>query len=361
MTLSQSIRYLLSVILILFVISLPLGSLKAEETAREQTGSGKKESWKPVPGSKELVQETGPPANVKDWDRDYPQKQSVGKGDTEQAPDLKPGAPNPPNIFKFGGVGKSSFLFDLSPEEPLDKVIAREKGDRLKRAAEQRQLLEERYHLTPKFVSGVTMTRGKPVPMGPTARLKEGMTFEKLGTTPAEEIKSKGLFPYLPLPHALHSTGGMVFPQIMTDIHPERERFDVEFDIPDAFLPEFPPPLFLSSRPDLGDVSKGQEITMENFYEIFDGILSPVQFEGVRLLVDKLPQQQFNSTDDRKTVKPNRGVSCFDCHVNGHTNGAFHLNPDNRPQMSRFRIETPSLRGVNIQRLFGSKRSLRSV
>jgi cytochrome c peroxidase len=363
----RSIRYLLFAIF-LFIGILSLKPLFAQDKAgnKEQnqgreTDVGKKESTKPVPGPKGLVQEMGPPAVVKDWDRDYLQKQTVGKGDTEQAPELKPGDPNPPNIFQFGGVGQSSFLFDLSPPEPLDKVIEREKGNRPKRAAEQKRLLEERYNLTPKFVSGITMTRGKPVPMGPTAKLKNGATFEKLGTMSADEIKSKGMFPYLPLPHALHSTGGMVFPQVMTDIHPERERFDVEFDIPDAFLPEFPPPLFLTSRPDLGDVSKGQEITMENFYELFDGILSPVQFEGVRLLVDKLPQQQFNSTDDRKTVKPNRGVSCFDCHVNGHTNGAFHLNPDNRPQMARFRIDTPSLRGVNIQRLFGSKRSLRSV
>jgi cytochrome c peroxidase len=177
----------------------------------------------------------------------------------------------------------------------------------------------------------------------------------------AEEIKGKDLFPYLPLPHALHSTGGMVFPQVATRIHPELDRFDVEFDLPDHFLPEFPPPMFLTSRPDLGDVSRGQEITEQNFYQLFDGILSPVQFDGVRLLVRKEPQQQFNATDDRKTVAPSRGVSCLDCHVNGHTNGAFHLNPDNRPQMSRFRIETPTLRGVNVQRLFGSKRSLRSV
>ena len=105
----------------------------------------------------------------------------------------------------------------------------------------------------------------------------------------------------------------MVFPQVMTDIHPERERFDVEFDLPDHFLPEFPPPLFLVSRPDLGDVSRGQEITNENFYELFDGVLSPVQFDGVRLLVEKIPQQQFNATDDRKTVAASRGVSCFDC------------------------------------------------
>jgi cytochrome c peroxidase len=54
-------------------------------------------------------------------------------------------------------------------------------------------------------------------------------------------------------------------------------------------------------------------------------------------------------------------VTCFDCHVNGHTNGAAHLVGDIRPQPNRRRIETPSLRGVNIQRLLGSQRALRSV
>src|SRR3989440_4168962 len=48
-------------------------------------------------------------------------------------------------------------------------------------------------------------------------------------------------------------------------------------------------------------------------------------------------------------------------HVNGHTSGAFHLVGDIRPQENRRRIETSSLRGVNIQRLFGSQRALKSV
>jgi cytochrome c peroxidase len=56
-----------------------------------------------------------------------------------------------------------------------------------------------------------------------------------------------------------------------------------------------------------------------------------------------------------------RGVTCFDCHVNGHTSGATHLVGDIRPQENRRRLDTPSLRGVNIQRLFGSQRALRTV
>ena len=73
------------------------------------------------------------------------------------------------------------------------------------------------------------------------------------------------------------------------------------------------------------------------------------------------PQQQFNQTEDRRTEKPSRGVTCFDCHVNGHTNAATHLVGDIRPQEFRHRIDVPSLRGVNVQRLFGSQRGLKTV
>jgi len=81
----------------------------------------------------------------------------------------------------------------------------------------------------------------------------------------------------------------------------------------------------------------------------------------MRLLVTQFPQQQFNATPDRRSAKPSQGVACLDCHVNGHTNNATHLVGDIRPQEHRHRIDTPSLRGVNIQRLFGSQRALKSV
>ena len=89
--------------------------------------------------------------------------------------------------------------------------------------------------------------------------------------------------------------------------------------------------------------------------------MNPKQLEGLRLLVTPFAQQQFNQTTDRRSEKPHRGVACFDCHVNGHTNAATHLLGDIRPQEFRLRIDVPSLRGVNIQRLFGSKRAMKSV
>ncbi len=133
------------------------------------------------------------------------------------------------------------------------------------------------------------------------------------------------------------------------------------FDLPDHLTPEFPPPIFLTTRPDLGDVSQGKVLSIRNYYEIFHGILTPVQMEGMRLLLTPFPQQQFNQTHDRKSKLPSLGVTCFDCHVNGHTNAAFHLNPDTRPQAARTRIDTVSLRGMYDQFIHGSKRSLRSV
>ena len=91
------------------------------------------------------------------------------------------------------------------------------------------------------------------------------------------------------------------------------------------------------------------------------GFSIPSKSRGLRLLLTPFPQQQFNQTDDRRSVKPSRGVACFDCHANGGSNGAFHLVGDIRPQEFRHRIDTPALRGVNIQRLFGSQRALKTV
>ncbi|HJU52976.1 MAG TPA: hypothetical protein VJ715_00320 [Pyrinomonadaceae bacterium] len=248
-------------------------------------------------------------------------------------------------------------------EEPFNVVRARDKAAKPRVMAAHQKLLDERYDLRRRVDESVRMTRGKPIPVGPTAKLKRGVTWEQLGRMSPEEIRDKELFPYLPLPHVSHPVGGMVFPQMHIKVQPRLERFDMDFDIPEHFLPEFPPAIFLTTRPDLGDVSQGKLVTIDNFYELFNGILNPKQLDGLRLLVTQFPQQQFNATADRKTERPDgmMGVACFDCHVNGHNSGAMHLVGDIRPQENRRRIETPSLRGVNVQRLFGSQRALRTV
>lgn len=266
---------------------------------------------------------------------------------------------------------KPSSYMDVKIQESFSDMVKRREAEQAQRAKRHQTLLESRYDLGDRTYSDATMTRGKPIQAGPRAKLKSNVTWEQLAKLDPEEIKQKDLFPagFLPLPHPDHEEGGMVFPKMMIDeverqkdgVGRRLERFDVEFDLPERFLPEFPPAIFLTTRPDLGDVSKGKLVTQQNFFDLFNGILNPKDIEGLRLLVTRFPQQQFNVTEDRRTHTPNEGVACFDCHANGGTNGATHLVGDIRPQEFRRRIDTPALRGVNIQRSFGSQRALTTV
>ena len=261
----------------------------------------------------------------------------------------------------------SGFDFSRDPlgaEKPLqepDEIMKKDIAGKPKVMETQRKLLERRYQLKPKLDPEAKMSRGKPLPVGPTARLPEGMTWERLVGLSPEEIKKQGVFPYPSLPHPLQSPGGQVFPQMQIDMFPRLERVDVDFDLPDAFLPEFPPAIFLNNRPELGDVSRGEVLSINNYYRLFKDLLTPVQLDGLRMLLTPFPQEEFNPTDDRKSLRPSLGVTCLDCHVNGHTTGQFHLNPDTRPLERRMRLDTVSLRGLFNQQIHGSKRSLRSI
>ncbi len=269
----------------------------------------------------------------------------------------------------LGAAATPSSYAPVDIKEPFEVTVARMEAAKPNLAKRQMALLDERYDLSNKPANGVTMTRGKPVQEGVRAKLPAGVeSWQDLAAMTPEEIRQKALWPkgFLPLPHPNHAEGGMLFPKPMIDKIKLQEgrdltRFDLDFDLPDHLMPEFPPPIFLTTRLDLGDVSHGELVTLTNYYRLFNGILNPKQLEGLRLLLTPFPQQQFNATEDRRSLKASTGVACLDCHVNGHTNGATHLVGDIRPQPFRHRLDTPSLRGVNIQRLFGSQRALRSI
>ena len=79
-----------------------------------------------------------------------------------------------------------------------------------------------------------------------------------------DDIRQRGLLPagFMPLPHVKQATGGQVIPnnqidEIRTQEGRNLRRFDVEFDLPDTFTPEFPPPFFLTTHTELGDLSDG--------------------------------------------------------------------------------------------------------
>ena len=219
--------------------------------------------------------------------------------------------------------GQTSYL-KVDITEPFASIMARMSAAKPAIQKRQTDLLNERYDLADRPAQGATMSRGKPLQEGVRVKLPAGTTWDRLAALTPAQIRDQNLYPkgFFPLPHPNHPEGGMIFPHFAIDEIKKQEgrdltRFDLDFDLPDHFLPEFPAALFLTTRPDLGDVSQGKLVTINNYYELFNGILNPKQLEGLRLLVTPFPQQQFNQTEDRRSERPSRGVTCFDCHANG--------------------------------------------
>ena len=157
----------------------------------------------------------------------------------------------------------------------------------------QRALLEQRYDLSDRPMQGVMMSGGrKSVQDGVRVRLPENTTWGDLAAMSPGEIRAQGLLPegFKPLPHVKQATGGQVFPneaidEIRSQERRDLRRFDVEMDLPEHLRPEFPPPIFLTSHPELGDISRGELLTIRNFYELTVGLISPVPtFPICRLL-----------------------------------------------------------------------------
>jgi len=296
------------------------------------------------------------PQDIDEW------RKGEQRGELKPYPPAPPGAANPPGgLFQFGGGSDTSFgspTLGMPFEEWKTKM--QKQRPAVDRAAQE--TLAARFVLDCKSDPKATMTRGKPLRVGPTGRLPAGVkSWEEYAARSPEQIRAAGDFPWKPLDHPLQSTAHMLFPKQWTSVHPEHERFDVGFDLPDCYLPEFPPALYLSTHPELGDVSRGVEITYANYFDVFNGVITPEQLDGLRLLVTPFQTTWFNATHHRVTDEPSQGVACFSCHVNGHTNGAIELAPDSRPNYARLRVDTPTMRGNYAQLIFSSKRSIRTM
>jgi len=168
--------------------------------------------------------------------------------------------------------------------EPFATLMARMNAAKPEVMKGQMDLLNGRYDLSNRPATGMTMSRGKAVQEGVRAKLPAGVTWQSLASMDPTEIREKDLFPagFYPLPHPNHAEGGMLFPKFHIEEIKKQEardltRFDLDYDLPDHFLPEFPAPIYLTTRPDLGDVSKGKLVTIDNYYELFNGILNPKQ------------------------------------------------------------------------------------
>ena len=64
------------------------------------------------------------------------------------------------------------------PMQTAEEIMKEDIAMKPKVMAAQKKLLESRYNLEPKLDPEAKMSRGKPLPVGPTARLAEGTTWE---------------------------------------------------------------------------------------------------------------------------------------------------------------------------------------
>ncbi len=138
------------------------------------------------------------------------------------------------------------------PMQTFEEIYKEDAGQKAKVMEMQRKLLERRFNLTPKLDASARMSRGKPLVVGPTVRLADDVSWDKLAEMSPSAIRKACIFPYPSLPHPKHTPGGMVFPKMQIAMFPRLERFDVDFDLPEEFLPEFPPAIFLQNRPGAG-------------------------------------------------------------------------------------------------------------
>ena len=143
-----------------------------------------------------------------------------------------------------GPRGKTSYM-PIDITEPFLSIFSRLSAQKPEVTREHTTLLNERYDLGNRPVAGVTMDRTKPVQEGVRVKLPAGATWDSLAGMTPEQIRDRNLFPlgFLPLPHPKHQEGGMVFPRFEINEIKRQEgrdltRFDVDFDIPDHFLPE---------------------------------------------------------------------------------------------------------------------------
>ncbi|HZT80937.1 MAG TPA: hypothetical protein VFA26_11965, partial [Gemmataceae bacterium] len=123
-----------------------------------------------------------------DWERPYPQYQPVGKV-LQPCPDLKLGDLCPQDLSVYGGRGKTSFA-SVDDVKDFDEFCRQCTANKARVNEERRKYMGRRYHFTGAVTREATMTRGKPIPVGPVTRLPEGVaSWEALAELSPAEVR----------------------------------------------------------------------------------------------------------------------------------------------------------------------------
>jgi cytochrome c peroxidase len=144
-----------------------------------------------------------------------------------------------------GPRGLTSYM-PVAITESFAALMARLSGEKPGVEQQHSAVLNERYDLSDRPAQGVTMDRTKPIQEGVRVKLPAGVTWESLAAMSPDQIRDQNLYPkgFYPLPHPKHQEGGFVIPHLEIDAIKQQDgrdlkRFDIDFDLPDHFLPEF--------------------------------------------------------------------------------------------------------------------------
>src|SRR4051794_26923327 len=114
-------------------------------------------------------------------------EQQKGKHDKSEAFDPENAEPSSralkdqPEKGTFEGFDFARDPLDAKkPKQSPHELLKMDKEMKPKVMALQQKVLEARYNLKPRLDPQAKMSRGKPLCVGPTARLPEGLSFEKL-------------------------------------------------------------------------------------------------------------------------------------------------------------------------------------
>ena len=236
------------------------------------------------------------------------------KTDHDRSAVFSPGTPAPsssalpaqPDEGKVTGFDFSRDPFGAKkPMQTFEETMKADIDAKPGVMAAQRKLLESRYNLTPRQDPSATdVPRQAASRSGPTAKLGDGMTWDRLAAMKPEDIRSRKLFPYPALPHPKHATGGQVFPQMQMSMFPAAG----------TVRRGLRPARGILARVSAGDLPAesartGRRVARRSGLDqqlppAVQGFLTPVQLDGLRMLLTPLPQEEFNATDDRKTLEP---------------------------------------------------------
>jgi hypothetical protein len=167
-----------------------------------------------------------------------------------------------------------------------------------------------------------------------TATDEEALMFHVAGTWSSVPSLS-GVPPSMSMrSYRLRLTGkqGTASAEVKRQTGRDLTRFDLDFDLPDRFLPKFPAPIYLTTRPDLGDMSRGQPVTTDNYYEFFSGILNPKTAGRTAAPAHSAPPEglQRHGRPSERAPEPGRGLLRLPPerpHQRGHPPGGGHPAP----------------------------------